>query len=83
MKLFLTLALLAAFSDVTFLTSIHCKKCENKIEENLSFEKGVKDLKINLEEKTVHVRYDSTKTDVETLRKAIQKLGYTAEVQKK
>lgn len=83
MKLLLTLALLAALSDVTFVTSIHCKKCENKIEDNLSFEKGVKDLKVNLEDKTVHIRYDSTKTDVETLRKAINKLGYTAEVQEK
>ena len=78
--LFLTLDLLAAFADVTFLTDVHCKKCVEKMEENLAFEKGVKDLKVNLKDKTVYVRYDSTKTNVEQLRKAINKLGYKAEV---
>lgn len=80
MKFLLTLALLTAFSDVTFVTSIHCKKCVNKIEENLSFEKGVKDLKVNLNDKTVYIKYDGKKTDVEKLAKAINKLGYTAVV---
>lgn len=80
--LLLTLALLAAFADVTFLTDVDCKKCVEKLEENLSFEKGVKDLKVNLREKTVYIRYDSTKTSSEHLRKAINKLGYSAEIKK-
>ena len=74
--LFLTLALLAAFADVTFLTDVHCKKCVEKMEENLAFEKGVKDLKVNVKEKTVYIQYDSTKTDIPTLTKAVEKLGY-------
>ena len=76
MKLLITLALLAAFSNVTFLTDIHCQKCAQKIEDNVAFEKGVKDLKVNVKEKTVYIQYDSTKTDVSTLTKAIEKLGY-------
>ena len=76
MKLLITLALLAAFSNVTFLTDIHCQKCAQKIEDNVAFEKGVKDLKVNVKEKTVYIQYDSTKTDVGTLTKAIEKLGY-------
>ena len=76
MKLLITLALLAAFSNVTFVTDIHCKKCAQKIEENVAFDKGVKDLKVNVKEKTVYIQYDSTKTDVGTLTKAIEKLGY-------
>ncbi|MBP5397937.1 MAG: heavy-metal-associated domain-containing protein [Bacteroidales bacterium] len=80
--LLLTLALLAAFTDVTFLTNVHCQKCVEKLEENLAFEKGVKDLKVNLKDKTVYVRYDSTKTNVEKLRKVINKLGYSAEIKK-
>ncbi|MBO7510222.1 MAG: heavy-metal-associated domain-containing protein [Bacteroidales bacterium] len=76
MKLLITLALLAAFSNVTFVTNLHCQKCAQKIEENVSFEKGVKDLKVNVPEKTVYIRYDSTKTDIPTLTKAIEKLGY-------
>ena len=76
MKLLITLALLAAFSNVTFLTDIHCQKCAQKIEDNVAFEKGVKDLKVNVKEKTVYIQYDSTKTDIPTLTKAVEKLGY-------
>ena len=76
MKLLITLALLAAFSNVTFVTNLSCHKCAQKIEENVAFEKGVKDLKVNVKEKTVFIQYDSTKTDVGTLTKAIEKLGY-------
>lgn len=76
MKLLITLALLAAFSNVTFVTDIHCQKCAQKIEDNVAFEKGVKDLKVNVKEKTVFIQYDSTKTDIPTLTKAIEKLGY-------
>ena len=76
MKLLLTLALLAAFSNVTFVTNLSCQKCAQKIEENVAFEKGVKDLKVNVKEKTVFIQYDSTKTDVGTLTKSIEKLGY-------
>ena len=76
MKLLITLALLAAFSNVTFVTNLSCQKCAQKIEDNVAFEKGVKDLKVNVKEKTVFIQYDSTKTDVSTLTKAIEKLGY-------
>ena len=76
MKLLITLALLASFSNVTFVTDIDCQKCAQKIEDNIVFEKGVKDLKVNVPEKTVYIQYDSTKTDVGTLTKAIEKLGY-------
>lgn len=64
---------------VTFKTNIHCKNCVKKINDNISFEKGVKDLKINLDEKLVTVSYDPSKTDAEKLAAAISKLGYDAE----
>ena len=64
---------------VTFNTSIHCKNCVNKLNDNLAFEKGVKDLKISLDSKQVTITYDPSKTDEETLAKAIEKLGYKAE----
>lgn len=64
---------------VTFNISIHCANCVKKVNENLSFEKGVKDLSVSLEKKQVTITYDPTKTDEATLRKAIGKLGYSAE----
>ena len=64
---------------VTFKTSIHCQNCVRKINENISFEKGVKDLKVSLDDKQVTISYDPSKTDEATLAKAIEKLGYDVE----
>lgn len=64
---------------VTYNVSMHCKNCVAKITDNVSFVKGVEDLKVSLDEKTVTITYDTAKTDEATLQKAIEKLGYTAE----
>lgn len=69
----------ADIREVTFVTSIDCKNCVKKVEAKLPYEKGVKDLKVNLEDKTVWIKYDASKTDSEKLAAAIVKLGYTAE----
>lgn len=66
---------------VTFKTSIHCKNCVKKINDNIPFEKGVKDLKVSLDEKLVTITYDPSKTNEEQLAKALEKLGYTAQKQ--
>ena len=68
------------FKEVTFSVSMHCEKCVEKIRENISYEKGVKGLDISLEEKTVSVRYDASKTDEQTLSDAIAELGYEVKV---
>ena len=64
---------------VSFKTSMHCKNCVKKITDNISFEKGVKDLKVSLDNKLVTITYDPSKTEEATLAKAIEKLGYTVE----
>lgn len=64
---------------VTFRTSMHCKNCEKKITDNISFEKGVKDLKTSLEDKLVTITYVPSKTDEAALEEALEKLGYTVE----
>ena len=48
----------------------------NKIRENLPFEKGIKDLKVTLADKTVWIKYATKKTTKEQLASAITKLGY-------
>jgi copper chaperone CopZ len=40
-------------------------------------EKGVKDIKVDLEKKEVTLVYNPTKTTEEKLKKAIEELGYT------
>ena len=64
---------------VKFKVNMHCKNCVAKITDNISFVKGVEDLKVSLDEKTVTVTYNPAKTDADTIRKEIEKLGYTAE----
>lgn len=66
-------------AEVKFLVSIDCQNCVKKLEANLPFEKGVKDLKVNLDDKTVWFKYQPDKTDKVKLAKAIEKLGYTAQ----
>lgn len=65
---------------VVYQTNLHCEKCAEKIRENVSFEKGVKDLKIDVDAKKVEIKFDAEKNDTLSLRKAINKLGYSAKV---
>ncbi|MDR2086176.1 MAG: heavy-metal-associated domain-containing protein [Dysgonamonadaceae bacterium] len=65
--------------EVVFLVSMYCQNCKKKIEKNISWEKGVKDLLIDLETKTVTIIYNPQKTTEEALKKAIEELGYAVE----
>jgi copper chaperone CopZ len=55
---------------------MQCHNCKAKIEKNIPWEKGVKDLQVDLEEKTVTIIYNPQKTTEEKLQKAIEKLGF-------
>ena len=69
----------ADIQEVTFVTTIDCKNCVKKVEANLPYEKGIKDMKVTLDDRTVWIKYDANKTDKEKLAAAINKLGYEAE----
>jgi len=66
----------AELKEVTFHVHLHCANCVKKVEENIAFEKGVKDLKVSLDNQTVYIKYDAAKTSEATLKAAIEKLGY-------
>ena len=66
--------------EVVFLTNMHCENCKKRIEKNISWEKGVKDLRIDLDDKKVTILYNPAKTNQKNLQAAIEKLGYTCEV---
>ena len=57
---------------------MHCTGCEKKIKENIRFEKGIKSIKTNLEDKTVTIEYDAEKTTVEDIIKGFEKIKYEA-----
>lgn len=65
---------------VVFNVDLHCQGCVNKIEKNIAFEQGVKDLVCDLNSKTVTVVFDPQKTSVEKLQEAFRRLNKPATV---
>lgn len=65
--------------SVTFNVSMHCENCQKKIEGTIGWEKGVKNLKTDLEKKTVTIKFDVRKTNKQQLQEKIQELGYDVE----
>lgn len=70
------------YQFVEMKVNMHCNACKETIEKNIAFEKGVKDLVVDLESKTVKIKYDTRKTDPSKLKKAIEDLNYTCEILK-
>jgi len=66
--------------EVIFRVGMHGQNCKDRIERNIPFEKGVKGLKVNMENKEVTVIFNSQKTSAEELRNAITTLGFTCGV---
>ncbi len=64
---------------VTILTSAQCDMCEEKLEKNIAFEKGVSSVDLDVQSKKLTVTFNSNKTNVESLRKAVTMLGYDAD----
>ena len=87
--IFITIALLVSMGisaqdkkkivDITYKTSITCDNCVNTIMSSLPLEKGIKDVKCNLETKEVRVSFRNDKTDKENIKRSLEKLGYVAE----
>lgn len=60
-------------------TSAICEMCQATLEEDLTFEKGVKTATLNLEDKVMSVVYNPKKTDAQTIRQRIAQVGYHAD----
>ncbi len=67
-------------STVCYKVSMDCIGCKIKIEKNIAFEKGVKALDINLDEKIVKVKFNANKNNSQALKAAIEKLQYKVEI---
>ena len=57
-------------ATVAFITDLDCEHCAQKVMNSIPFEKGVKDVKVNVPTKTVTVQFDEAKNSVESLTKA-------------
>lgn len=59
---------------------MHCENCENKIKNNMRFEKGVKKVETNIEKQEVTITYDPSKNTIEGLQAGMKKIGYDTKV---
>lgn len=69
----------ASTATTVFKTDIDCEHCAKRIMDNIPFEKGVKDVKVDVPSKTVTVVYDASKNNAEGLVKGFAKIRVKAE----
>jgi periplasmic mercuric ion binding protein len=60
-------------------TSAVCDMCKDRIEQGMAYEKGVKNITLDVDTKIATISYNPGKTTADELRKAISKLGYDAD----
>jgi periplasmic mercuric ion binding protein len=60
-------------------TSAVCDECKGRIEGGLAFEKGIKDISLDVDTKVATVKFNPQKTSPEKIRESISKLGYDAD----
>ncbi len=72
----------AALKTTVFVTDVDCETCAKKIDNSIPFQKGVKEVKVDLPTRTVTITYDATKTSNDSLIKAFKKIKINAEVKK-
>ncbi|MDR2084444.1 MAG: heavy-metal-associated domain-containing protein [Bacteroidales bacterium] len=65
---------------VLIKADIHCDNCKNKVEKQMSYAKGVKDVKADVASKSVTIAYDPKKTNEATLLKEVQALDMGGEI---
>jgi len=67
------------YEEVQIQTSAVCGMCEERIETNIAYEKGVKKVELDDATKIVTIGFDPRKTNPDALRQAISGLGYDAD----
>ncbi len=69
----------AAKDTLVVKTSVMCATCKKVIEDGLRFEKGIKLATVDVEANTITVIYNTDKTNADSIKQAISKLGYDAD----
>ena len=63
-----------------FQTDVDSENCAKKVDNSIPYQKGVKEVKVDVSTQTVTVTYDVAKTNDEALLKAFKKVKVQAEV---
>ena len=64
---------------VVFTTDIDCGHCAQKVYNSIPYEKGIKDVVVNVQNKTVLVKYDEAKNSIESLTRAFESIKVKVE----
>jgi periplasmic mercuric ion binding protein len=67
------------YLEIKIKTSAVCGMCKDRIEQGLAFEKGIKDVSLDVDTKIATVKYNPSKINPDEIRKLISKLGYDAD----
>ncbi len=67
-----------AIETVVFDTNIDCAGCARKVNNTIPYERGVREVVVDVEAKTVTVTFDPTKTNAETLVAAFESVRIEA-----
>jgi len=65
--------------EISIQTSAVCGMCEERLEHNMKFEKGVTFVDLDPETKKLLIKYRADKTNPDKLKLAISKIGYDAD----
>jgi copper chaperone CopZ len=61
-------------ATVVFSTDIDCHHCAQKVMNTIPYEKGIKDVVVDVPTKTVTVKFDAAKNSIEALTKAFESI---------
>lgn len=61
-------------ATVVFTTDLDCHHCAEKVMNTIPYERGIKDVRVDVPTKTVTVKYDEAKNSIELLTKAFESI---------
>ena len=61
-------------ATVVFTTDLDCHHCAQKVLNTIPYEKGIKDVQVDVPTKTVTIKFDAAKNSVESLTKAFESI---------
>lgn len=61
-------------ATVVFTTDLDCHHCAQKVLNTIPYEKGIKDVQVDVPTKTVTVKFDEAKNSIEGLTKAFESI---------
>lgn len=76
--IFTFLTVSAQKSELVVNSTIICEMCKDNIESGLAYIDGIKSTKVDVDDKTITVKYKTKKISEDEVKEAITKTGYAA-----